>query len=172
MKIFFYILLLILANIIQISFLNHFDFLKNINLILIIVILTTITNYPLALIGAIAGGFLLDIYSNFWFGSAIISLVLSVIIIKNIFDIYFSKYHLFTYPAIGFISVLSYNLIIVILNSFFYWVGINKIIFVLNKFYWICLVEQIILNIIFIILFYLFAILISANLKKSFYYEK
>ncbi len=169
MKTFFYILLLILASIIQISFLSQFDFFKNINLILIIVIFTTITNYHLALTGAIIGGFLLDIYSNFWFGSIIISLVLSVIIIKNIFNNYFSKYHLLTYPAVGFISVLSYNLILIVLNSFFYWVKINKIIFILDKFYWISLIEQIILNIIFIILFYLFATLIRINFKKFFY---
>jgi len=172
MKTFFYVLLIILASIIQISFLSHFDFLKSINLILIILILTAISDYPLSLFGAILGGFLLDIYSNFWFGSTIVALISVVIIIKVVFNNYLNKYHLFTYPVIGFIGVLSFNIIIILLSGFFYWIGVNKFIFILDKFYWINLIEQIILNIIFIILFYLFATLIRINFKKIINYEK
>ncbi|MFH1838659.1 MAG: hypothetical protein ABH808_04195 [Candidatus Kuenenbacteria bacterium] len=168
MKIFFYILLIILVNIFQISFLSHFDFLKNINLTLIIIIFTTATNYPLALIGALVSGFLLDIYSNFWFSSTVISLILTVIIIKNIFNAYFSKHHFLTYPAIGFIGVLSYNFILASLIGFFYWIKVNEFSFVLNKIYLIDLIWQIILSIIFIVLLYLFTTLIHDKLKKFF----
>jgi hypothetical protein len=171
MKIFFYILLIILASIFQMSFLSHFDFLKNINLVLIIIIFTTTTNYPLSLIGAIIGGFLLDIYSSFQFSSSIISLILTAIIIKNIFNNYFSKHHFFTYPVIGFIGVLSYNFIIAILNSFFYWIRINEFNFVLNKVYLISLIWQIILNIICIILLDLLTVLIHTKLKKFFLFK-
>lgn len=171
MKIFFYILLIILANIFQISFLFHFDFLKNINLILIIIVFTTITNYPLALIGAIIGGFLLDIYSNFQFGFTIISLILTVIIIKNIFNNYFSKHHLLTYPAIGSISVLSYNFILAILINFFYLIKINEFNFVLDKIYLINLIWQIILSVLCIILLHLSTTLIYFKLKKIFLFK-
>jgi hypothetical protein len=171
MKIFFYILLIILASIFQMSFLSHFDFLKNINLVLIIIIFTTATNYPLSLIGAITGGFLLDIYSSFQFSSSIISLILTAIIIKNIFNNYFSKHHFFTYPVIGFIGVLSYNFIIAILINFFYWIRINEFNFVLNKVYFISLIWQIILNIICIILLDLLTVLIHTKLKKFFLFK-
>ncbi|MBI4652919.1 hypothetical protein HY750_01565 [Candidatus Kuenenbacteria bacterium] len=167
-KIFCYTLLIILISIFQMSFLSHFDFLKNINLLLIIIIFTTATNYPLSLIGAIVGGFLLDIYSNFQFGSSIISLVLTVIIIKNIFNNYFSKHHFFTYPVIGFIGVLSYNFILALFISFFYLIKINEFNFILDKVYLINLIWQIILSIICIILLDLLTILIYTKLKKFF----
>ncbi|MEK9129873.1 MAG: hypothetical protein AAB526_00500 [Patescibacteria group bacterium] len=168
MKMFFYILLIIIANIVQISFLSHFDLLKNINLILIIIILSTMTDYSLALSGSIIGGFLLDLYSSFWFGSSIIALFVMAVIVKNIFNSYFNKYHLFSYPVIGFIGILSYNLILATVNNFFYWINLNKFIFIVNKFYWINLAEQIILNIILIILFYLFAIWMHTKLQNFF----
>ena len=169
MKTLFYILLIILAGIFQIGFLSHFDFLKNINLLLIITIFTTIVNYPLALIGVIFGGFLLDIYSNFWFGSFVISLVLTTIIIKNFFNNYFSKQHFLTYPAIGFIGVLRYNFILINLINFFYLIKINAFSLILNKIYWFDLIQQIILNVILICLLYFLTTLTRARFKKFFY---
>ncbi|MFH1536606.1 MAG: hypothetical protein ABID45_01315 [Patescibacteria group bacterium] len=150
-------LILIFFLLIQISFLANSDFLhKNLQLIFIflltILLLAKFSLYY-CLKWAIFAGLILDIYSQFVFGSYIISFVLTLFIVYLILYKFLTNKSYYTLIALVLIGTVSYNLILFILALFFYIINVTafKIDFnlaLLTGIFWQCLINMFIVTIV------------------------
>ena len=146
-KIFFTIMLILLA-IFQVSFFSQFNFFQtSLNIILVTVILITlIREYRVALIAAIILGLTLDLYSVYGFGIITLALLLPVIICNNLLQKFFARRSILSLIFLMLISTLTYNLIILIFTSLSYWLNWNNIYVIFDFNYLIILLKQSVFN--------------------------
>jgi len=121
MKIFINVLLIVIAVILQITFMPKIAFLGAFpNLILLVALsLIFIKKIEEALLWIGLGGILLDLFSPVHFGVYIVSLILIFAISYYLVNYVFSDFSLFLAAAIFFISSIIFNIIFLLYTHYF-----------------------------------------------------
>ncbi len=162
------IFLVLILGIIQVSFLSTWPWpVSSLNLILSLVIFfAVISSYEKSLWLAFGAGLFLEIYSGLYFGLTVSALLLTVIIINQLFSNFFTNRSYYSLMMLGLIGTVAYNFIIMILNFIIYFFKLSPTLIPFDfwaQFFWQALFNLIILTIIF------YAYHISTNRLRSFF---
>jgi cell shape-determining protein MreD len=136
LKIILLFFLIICLNVLQISFLFKSPVLRYLNLTLILMILLLIFNkFKFALLTALAGGILFDLYSIFkpgvFFLAFLLTLFISYKIIKE-----FSQMSINSVLIVAILCNLVYQAIIFIIIWLVYFLNLQNFMVVMDRFYW------------------------------------
>lgn len=156
MILFLFTILVLLLSVLQASFLPHFELLGSVpNLMLVFIISWCILkNYRNGLLGAVLGGFLLDLFSSTFFGINMISLTATMIIIYLVIFNFIDMNNVYTRVGIIALSTLFYYLFILLT---FFILGFFDLKFIEYLYpLWKKIIGGIVLNIILMFLFYRF----------------
>jgi len=160
-----YVLIIIISALLQISLLSHFSFfVYYINILLVLIIfLTLIKGQKIGLLFAITSGFVVDIYSPFWFGLITISLATPVIIVHNLFKNFLARKSIYSLLVLAIISNIFYFLVFLLLGKISFWLGLNDYDIIFD----IILLKRILYQIFFntilaLLLFTLYKIIINS----------
>lgn len=151
-----FIIIILLLSIIQASFLPHFELLSSVpNLMLVFVISWCILkNYKNGLLGAILGGFFLDLFSSTFFGINMVSLTITMIITYLIIINFVDMNNIYSRIGIITFATLFYHLLVLTL---FFVLGFFDLEFMgYLQPLWKKILGGVLLNIILIFLFYRF----------------
>ncbi len=141
------IILIILAVLFQISFLtNHAGFLKEFNLILVLMIFISLLDYNNGICFMMIASLVYELYSPYPQGAVIFSYFFTFLAITWLFKNFFTNKSLYALIIIGFIGTLCYNIIFYILNTALFLVNMNKLFIELSGRYFINLLFQIAAN--------------------------
>jgi len=173
LKIFLNSILIIFLLIFQISFISSLPgVFSNINILLIfLVYMLMISNLSSALIYAIALGALMDIFSFSFFGAYLGSYIFSIIIVNFLLVNFFTNRSLYAFIALIIsASILSFFFITIISNIIFIFSGDLLISF--NKQFFSSVLEQLILNSIFMVLIFYLTNFLSNSFRPVFLVNK
>jgi len=167
LKILFFILAIILIAIFEVSFLktlgHPFSYLQ---IILTIAIFTAIfSNLGNAMWWIILGGYILDIYSPFVFGAAILSLFFAVITVKNLAHWKIAAHNVYSLSFLSILGTFIYNFSFFVLSNAIKIFDKSKIVYGLSAgqiFY------SILANLILTIIFFIVAKQISKRFKTTY----
>lgn len=151
---FLHTFLIFLIVIFQVSFLSQFSFLQATpNLLLVIIISwSVLKDYKNSFIWALGGGILLDLFSDNYFGFYTISLLLIVLLVYYLVSRFINIDNIYSRIGIISIATLISNLSLAL---FFLILSFLKLEYTeYLKSLWPLILGEMILNIIFIILFY------------------
>ena len=169
-RIFLFIFLIILSSLIQIGLLNSLDDWGNrINLILcLVVFITIIFNYSSGLWAAFIGGLILDLYSPLTFGIFTLIFLIIAILANFLFTNFFTNKSLYSLLALGGLASILYGLLFYIFVYLLFVSNLSDTYFLLDIVWLKNLMNQIILNSIILILFFIFVNKLSKRLKATF----
>lgn len=165
-----YFLLIIIIIICQISFLSQFVFWhESINLILVIVILSTLwRGYKIGIITAIVAGLFYDIYSVFTFGTHLTAFLLPVVLVNSLFKNLLANKSMINLVILTVISTLSYYLSLSGLSYLLYWLNLNNFNTDFGLGYAILIIKQVIFNTLLLILIFNIVKFLGSKLRARF----
>lgn len=162
-------ILLIFAALFQISFLNNqVIFLKEFNLILILIIFVSLLDYKYGLYCIFFSVSILELYSPYPFGLLFFSYFFTFLAVIWLFRNFFTNKSLYSLIIIGLLGILCYNTLLYTLNEAFFLLNISKISIILNTRYFIDLACQVICNLISLSILFIFFRTISKRMRAVF----
>ena len=121
----FYFILLLVTVLIHIALGGSSNTIINsINFLLVVlVLLVSLVDFPVIVWFSFGGGLILDIYSNLPFGSFMLTLLATAVALEILFYNFFTNKSLYSLLILGFIGAVIYNLLIVSISSLVYFIG-------------------------------------------------
>lgn len=165
---FFYVIL-------QISFLPTLGYpINNLNLILsIIIFVTIIISYETGLWYAFGSGLLLELYSTYFFGMIIFSLIIATVLINFLFDNFFTNRSFYSLLILGLIGTIIYNFLLFLINLIIDFINpLKNIADYFNAQLFYNLIWQIVLNLFILSLIFLILNFTSKQLKSVFIFPR
>ncbi len=163
-------LLVILASLLQFSFIPGLPLaLNNFNLILIILIfILSLGGLKLSMWWAVGIGFLLDIFSFSPFGVFLASLPLTMLAANFLMVQFFTNRSLYSFFALTFLTTIFYNVFLNLINYLAQIASYKSAIFSFNRIFLVSLGEQIILNLFAVLIIFYVINFISDKWKPVF----
>lgn len=160
---------IILAALFQTSFLNNEPFPFNrMKIILLAIIFLTLTESFYNYYWLIFGGLILEFYSQYYFGVLFLTYFITFFIIVWSFKNLFTNKSLYSFIIIGLIAFLSYNFFIYIFSGLTSLIMKNYLSIKLDQYYFLTLISEIILNLISLVILFIFYRFISKKMKAVF----
>lgn len=161
------IILLILFQLNIINFIGDLSFYLN-PLLIIIILVSLLYSLRLGLIWALAGGFLIDLYSIQNFGTHVITFVLMIILVHLLFKKFITNRSFYSFLFLTIISTIFYHLILMTITPLLHYLNFAKYTFILNSKFIILILIQILLNSVIITIIYLIISSLGGHLKTNF----
>ena len=164
------IILIFLACIVQVSFINNsISPLNNLNLILVLIIfIAIIFNLSLAFLWGIVSGFILDSLSVATFGVYLSASFLIIIIINWLFKRFFTNKSIYTVLLLGLIGTILFKIFIWFFNYLAFYLKLSDFQVTFTRLIAVSLAWQVVLNLIFLTIIFLVVWYTSRRLKSQF----
>lgn len=143
---------------IQVSILSVFNITYNLNLLLVFLIFTTIIfGLKRSIIFAVFIGLLINIYSFLPFTTIFIIYLIIIMLINYLYKNVFTNFSYFSSLILAVVGTVGYSLLTAVFAYFFYIINLTNIYIIIDYNYIKNIIAAIILNLILISVFYLFA---------------
>lgn len=167
-------LIILILNIIQVSFLNlASDGIAIVN-IMILFLVTLVFSLELIpfLWWSLVTGVIIDLFSPFPFGTTTIVIITTSIILQFLFKNFLTNRSLYTFVLLSMTGTLVYNFLLFAASYLLYSLNINQFYLLYGSRFWIGLIWQIVFNTIIAVIIFFSLRYITNRFQKQFLISK